>query len=42
MKLGWLGGSAPGVALMLAACGRTVVFDRLAGPGLPVLQSRLI
>jgi uncharacterized protein (TIGR03083 family) len=31
----------PGVALMLAACGRTVVFDRLAGPGLSVLQSRL-
>jgi uncharacterized protein (TIGR03083 family) len=31
----------PGVDLMLAACGRTVVFDRLAGPGLSVLQSRL-
>jgi hypothetical protein len=31
----------PGVALMLAACGRTVAFDRLAGPGLSVLQSRL-
>jgi uncharacterized protein (TIGR03083 family) len=31
----------PGVAVMLAVCGRTVVFDRLVGPGLPVLQSRL-
>lgn len=31
----------PGVAVMLAVCGRTIAFDRLAGPGLPVLQSRL-
>lgn len=31
----------PGVAVMLAACGRTVAFDRLTGPGLDVLQSRL-
>jgi uncharacterized protein (TIGR03083 family) len=30
-----------GVAVMLAVCGRTVAFDRLAGPGLPLLQSRL-
>jgi uncharacterized protein (TIGR03083 family) len=29
------------VAVMLAGCGRTVALDRLAGPGLPVLQSRL-
>jgi hypothetical protein len=29
-----------GVAVMLAVCGRTVALDRLAGPGLPVLQSR--
>ncbi len=33
--------SGPGVAVMLAVCGRTVAFDRLAGPGLSVLQSRL-
>jgi hypothetical protein len=31
----------PGAALMLAICGRTVAVDRLAGPGLPLLQSRL-
>jgi uncharacterized protein (TIGR03083 family) len=31
----------PGDAVMLAVCGRTVVFDRLTGPGLPVLRSRL-
>jgi len=31
----------PGVALMLAICGRTVAFDRLTGPGLDVLRSRL-
>jgi uncharacterized protein (TIGR03083 family) len=31
----------PGVAVMLAVCGRTVAFDRLTGPGLAVLRSRL-
>lgn len=31
----------PGVAVMLAVCGRTVAFDRLTGPGFPVLRSRL-
>jgi uncharacterized protein (TIGR03083 family) len=31
----------PGVAVMLAVCGRSVAFDRLTGSGLPVLQSRL-
>ena len=31
----------PGVALMLAICGRTVAFDQLDGPGVPLLQSRL-
>jgi uncharacterized protein (TIGR03083 family) len=31
----------PGVALMLAICGRTVGFESLAGPGVPVLRSRL-
>lgn len=31
----------PGVAVMLAVCGRTVVLDRLTGPGVAVLQSRL-
>jgi uncharacterized protein (TIGR03083 family) len=31
----------PGVAVMLAVCGRTVAFDRLTGPGLPLLKSRL-
>lgn len=31
----------PGAAVMLAICGRTVAFDRLTGPGLPVLKSRL-
>jgi uncharacterized protein (TIGR03083 family) len=31
----------PGVAVMLAVCGRTVAFDRLTGAGLPLLQSRL-
>lgn len=30
-----------GVAVMLAVCGRAVALDRLTGPGLPVLQSRL-
>jgi uncharacterized protein (TIGR03083 family) len=30
-----------GVAVMLAVCGRTVAFDRLVGPGVPTLQSRL-
>ncbi|WP_301122200.1 maleylpyruvate isomerase family mycothiol-dependent enzyme [Mycolicibacterium fortuitum] len=33
--------SGPGAAVMLAVCGRTVAFDRLSGPGLAVLQSRL-
>ncbi|MEV0671375.1 maleylpyruvate isomerase family mycothiol-dependent enzyme [Mycobacterium sp. NPDC050441] len=33
--------AGPGVAVMLAVCGRTVAFDRLSGPGLSVLQSRL-
>jgi uncharacterized protein (TIGR03083 family) len=31
----------PGVAVMLAVCGRTVAFDQLTGPGTPILQSRL-
>jgi uncharacterized protein (TIGR03083 family) len=31
----------PGVAVMLAVCGRTVAFDRLTGSGLDVLRSRL-
>lgn len=31
----------PGDALMLAVCGRTVGFERLMGPGVPVLRSRL-
>lgn len=31
----------PGAALMLAICGRTVAFDRLTGPGVAVLRSRL-
>lgn len=31
----------PGVAVLLAVCGRTVVLDRLTGPGVAVLQSRL-
>jgi uncharacterized protein (TIGR03083 family) len=30
-----------GAALMLAICGRTVAFDKLDGPGLRLLQSRL-
>src|SRR2546429_230690 len=30
----------PGVAVMLARSGRTVAFDPLAGPGLPLRQSR--
>jgi len=30
-----------GVAVMLAVCGRTVALDQLAGPGVPVLRSRL-
>ncbi|WP_454793175.1 maleylpyruvate isomerase family mycothiol-dependent enzyme [Mycolicibacterium lutetiense] len=33
--------AGPGVAVMLAVCGRTVAFGRLSGPGLAVLQSRL-
>jgi uncharacterized protein (TIGR03083 family) len=33
--------AGPGVALMLAVCGRTVAIDGLSGPGLPVLVSRL-
>lgn len=40
----WGGGqtiAGPGVALMLAVCGRTVAFEGLSGPGLPVLASRL-
>lgn len=31
----------PGVAVMLAVCGRTVACDELAGPGLALLKSRL-
>lgn len=31
----------PGAALMLAICGRTVAFDRLTGPGVAVLRTRL-
>ena len=31
----------PGMAVMLAICGRPVAFGDLAGPGVPVLQSRL-
>jgi len=31
----------PGVAVMLAVCGRTVAFDHLTGSGLPLLRSRL-
>lgn len=31
----------PGEALMLAACGRTVAFDRLTGPAVAVLRARL-
>ncbi|CKI64121.1 maleylpyruvate isomerase family mycothiol-dependent enzyme [Mycolicibacterium smegmatis] len=31
----------PGAAVMLAVCGRTVALDRLTGPGVTVLQSRL-
>lgn len=30
-----------GVAVMLAVCGRAVAFDQLAGPGLPLLESRI-
>jgi uncharacterized protein (TIGR03083 family) len=40
----WGGGDpirGPGVAVMLAVCGRTVAFDHLTGSGLEVLQSRL-
>ncbi|OBB29852.1 hypothetical protein A5792_03075 [Mycolicibacterium peregrinum] len=33
--------TGPGVAVMLAVCGRSVAFERLSGPGLPVLVSRL-
>jgi uncharacterized protein (TIGR03083 family) len=32
----------PGMAVMLAICGRLVAFDDLTGPGVPVLRSRLI
>jgi uncharacterized protein (TIGR03083 family) len=41
----WGGGDpirGPGVALMLAVCGRTVAFDHLTGSGIEVLQSRLV
>lgn len=31
----------PGAAVMLAVCGRTVALDQLAGPGVPVLRTRL-
>ena len=31
----------PGVAVMLAICGRTIAFADLTGPGVPVLRSRL-
>lgn len=31
-----------GAALMLAVCGRTVALEDLTGPGVPVLQSRLL
>jgi hypothetical protein len=31
----------PGMAVMLAICGRLVAFDDLTGPGVPVLRSRL-
>jgi len=31
----------PGAAVMLAVCGRTVALDRLTGPGVTVLRSRL-
>jgi uncharacterized protein (TIGR03083 family) len=30
-----------GLAVMLAVCGRTVAFESLTGPGVPVLRSRL-
>lgn len=33
--------TGPGVALMLAVCGRTVAFEQLSGDGLSVLRSRL-
>lgn len=33
--------TGPGVALMLAVCGRTVAFDQLSGAGLAVLRSQL-
>lgn len=33
--------AGPGVALMLAVCGRTVAFDDLSGDGVSVLRSRL-
>lgn len=33
--------TGPGVALMLAVCGRTVAFDDLSGDGVTVLRSRL-
>ncbi|MGV0771403.1 maleylpyruvate isomerase family mycothiol-dependent enzyme [Mycobacterium syngnathidarum] len=34
--------TGPGGAVLLAVCGRTVALDGLAGPGLPVLRSRLL
>lgn len=40
----WGGGAAvsgPGVAVMLAICGRTVAFDSLTGVGVDTLRSRL-
>ncbi len=40
----WGSGAAihgPGVAVMLAICGRAVAFDQLDGPGLPLLRSRV-
>ncbi|MED5815807.1 maleylpyruvate isomerase family mycothiol-dependent enzyme [Mycolicibacterium sp. 050232] len=33
--------TGPGVALMLAVCGRSVAFEHLSGDGLDVLRSRL-
>jgi uncharacterized protein (TIGR03083 family) len=33
--------SGPASALMMTACGRTTLLDRLDGPGLPLLKARL-
>lgn len=33
--------SGPGLAVMLAVCGRAVAFDEVTGPGVRVLQTRL-